>query len=127
MLGIFSGKKPIKLYQAKLALYFLPRREMMKKSSVIFGLIEAIPLPIFLIYAELIDQSISQNWQCRLTLLFLSQKLEIKHYPHRVLCKTWTWYQCLVSYSPQCGEIRVICSSLIFLGFAATLEQHSIR
>ncbi len=35
----------------------------MKKSFVIFGLIEAIPLPIFLIYAGLIDQSIPQNWQ----------------------------------------------------------------
>jgi len=35
----------------------------MKNSCVIFGLIEAIPLPIFLIYAELIDQSISQDWQ----------------------------------------------------------------
>ncbi|MEC4679423.1 MAG: hypothetical protein VST67_01835 [Nitrospirota bacterium] len=36
---------------------------MMKKSFVIFGIIEAIPLPIFLIYAGLIDQSIPQNWQ----------------------------------------------------------------
>jgi len=35
----------------------------MKKSFVIFGIIEAIPLPIFLIYAGLIDQSIPQNWQ----------------------------------------------------------------
>ena len=35
----------------------------MKKPFVIFGIIEAIPLPIFLIYAALIDQSYSQNWQ----------------------------------------------------------------
>ena len=35
----------------------------MKKSFVIFGIIEAIPLPIFLIYAGFIDQSIPQNWQ----------------------------------------------------------------
>ena len=39
------------------------KKGMMKKSFVIFGLIEAIPLPIFLIYAGLIDQSIPQNWQ----------------------------------------------------------------
>ena len=35
----------------------------MKKSFVIFGIVEAIPLPIFLIYAGLIDQSIPQNRQ----------------------------------------------------------------
>jgi len=35
----------------------------MKKSLVMFGIMEAIPLPIFLIHAGLIDQSISQNWQ----------------------------------------------------------------
>jgi len=35
----------------------------MKKSFVIFGIIEATPLPIFLLYAALIDQSMTQNWQ----------------------------------------------------------------
>lgn len=35
----------------------------MKKPFFLFGIVEAIPLPIFLIYAALIDQSISQNWR----------------------------------------------------------------
>jgi hypothetical protein len=36
---------------------------MMKKSLLTFGLIEATPLPIFLISAALIDQRMLQNWQ----------------------------------------------------------------
>lgn len=35
----------------------------MKKPLVILGFIEALPLPIFLLYASLIDQRFSHNWQ----------------------------------------------------------------
>ena len=35
----------------------------MKKSLIIFSLIEATPLPIFLFFSAFIDQSINQNWQ----------------------------------------------------------------
>jgi len=35
----------------------------MKKPLFILGFIEALPLPIFLLYGSLIDQHFSHNWQ----------------------------------------------------------------